>query len=156
MKDKIVDILDYEYTNNGGYVTVKFESGYTTRRRFNNIRFDKHKRCSITGNIPKEGTLGIHFSIKKRGYSRYNITMESVNKLLTGEPVIDENESEIGKALTAYMTLLKKQRRKCEEQDRELREALRKIKFKNSNISKRMSATYKLIELVSEDTCIED
>ena len=33
-QDKLKEILNYEFNSKGGWVTVKFESGWITRRKF--------------------------------------------------------------------------------------------------------------------------
>lgn len=148
--DYLVDVMGYEYNSKGGHITVKFNSGWITRRKFLNVIAEYDRKCSLSGKEVKVGQTGVYFSIKKRGYTRYWVSQIALNQALAGDFKRDDgNESEFVKTLLNYLKECDGERKELHEQDAHLRECIREVKFKQSKLGKRVSATHRLLELVS-------
>ena len=152
MKDTLTEILQYEYDTTGGYVTIKFDSGYTTRRKFHNRISNGEKVCSLNNNKIPEGLPYISVSIKRKGYPTYLLSQLSVNEaLLRKGGEVEEEPVDLEQALLQYSKTLSKERRELEKQDSNLRKALRELKFKQSGLGQRCSATNHLLELITKE-----
>ena len=152
MKDALIEILQYEYDATGGHVTIKFDSGYTTRRKFHNKISDGEKICSLSNNKIPEGLPYISIGIKRKGYPTLHVSQLSVNEaLLRKSGEIEEEPVDLEKALLQYNKQLSRERRKLEEKESGLRKALRDIKFKQSGLGQRCAATSRLLELITKE-----
>lgn len=151
MTNKIIDILGYDFTSKGGTVILKFNNKWITKRKFTNVIVEHEKKCALSGNIIPVGNTAIYVAIKKLGYNRYWLSQEAVNKALSGEyhEKVDTSPC-IVKALMSFLTQCEGERKEMIKEDKELRAALANIKFKNSKLGAKMSATHKLLELVSK------
>ena len=79
--------------------------------------------------------------------------MDSINRSLTGELFTESRYvSEVHRHLELFMEECRTERKVLNDQDKDLRQALREIKFKNSKLGKKMSATVRLIELITENS----
>ena len=150
MTNKIIDILGYEFTRNGGTVILKFSNNWITKRKFTNVIVEYEKKCALSGEVIPVGNTAIYVAIKKLGFNRYWLSQEAVNKALSGEyhEKVDSSP-DIVKALLGFLTDCENERKEMIKEDKELRAALANIKFKNSKLGAKMSATHKLLELVS-------
>ena len=151
-QDTIKDIVSYEYTRDGGYITVKFESGWITRRRFRNIVYDYPRKDALSGKEIPAGQTGIYFQIKKRGYTRYWISQTTINSALAGDykSIQEDDKTPLVKEIMNFLDDCKNEKIQLDKEDRNLRAALREIKFKGSKLGKKMSAAHQLLELVTE------
>ncbi|AUR94291.1 coil containing protein [Vibrio phage 1.193.O._10N.286.52.C6] len=144
-------VVDYEVGKEGGHITLQFKSGYVTRRKCYNKQDTVSRTCDFSGVEIKPNEIFIYVAIKKRGFSRYRLSLNAVNRCLSGEDFTEINYvSETHKQLENFMQECRTQRKQFNEEDRNLREAIREIKFKNSKLGKQMSAARHLIELITE------
>lgn len=151
MQDKIVKILDYDYTKRGGYVVLKFESGWTTRRKFINVIFTEYNRCAITGNLLQKGGKGIYINIRRKGYSRYYISNEWVSKLMTDDvEIFEELETPLTRELKHFINMLTKKRKTLDDEVNEVKKILNKFKYEKEKIGRKLSTAHKLIELLTD------
>jgi hypothetical protein len=152
MTNKITDILGYEFTKTGGTIVLKFSNNWITKRSFMNVLIEHTpKKCALSGEEIKVGNTAIFIQIKKQGFTRYWLSQESVNKALSGEfHETPDNSPDIVKALLGFLDGCGKERKEMIKEDQSLREALANLKFKNSKLSKKMTAAHQLLELVSK------
>lgn len=144
-------VVDYEVTKDGGYITLQFKSGFVTRRKCYQKQDTLKRFCDLSGIEIKPNEIFIYVAIKKRGFSRYRLSLTAVNRSLSGEDFTEISYvSETHKQLEKFMQECRTKRKELNEEDKALREALREIKFKNSKLGKQMSAARHLIELITE------
>ena len=152
MSKKIVDVLEYDFTPNGGMLTLKFDDGWITKRKFTNVRVEKSSKvCALSGKTIGIGHIACYVSIKKAGYPRYWLRQETINEALVGVSTNNINQKPIVKAILTFLDECKEIRKKSSEEEKVLREGLQRIKFNNSQTGKRMTAAHKLLELVSKE-----
>ena len=156
MTNKITNILGYESNKTGANAILKFNSGWITKRKLTNVITEHVKRCALSGKDIPVGVVCYVTQIKKRGYSTYWLSQEAVNEALNGEyskkaKSADEEKEPVAivETLLVYLDELQCERKEMIKEDKELRAALANIKFKNSKLGAKMSATHKLLELVS-------
>ena len=157
MTNKIINILGYESTKTGANVILKFNSGWITKRKLTNTLTEHVKKCALSGKDIPVGVVCYFVQIKKLRYSSYWLSQEAVNEALNGEYTkkaesADEEKPpiDIVTTLLCFLDTLQDERKEMVKEDADLRAALANIKFKNSKLGAKMSATHKLLELVSK------
>ena len=150
VQKKIVDILGYEATKYGAQITLKFNCGFSTKRKCINTVLDHDKTCALSKKTILKGQVAYYVAIKRTGFTRYYLSQEAVNQALNGEYREDPDTSEqIVKDLLKFLEKCQSERSAMLKEDKDLRDALKAIKYKNSKLGVVMSATNKLLELVS-------
>lgn len=149
-KYDIVDISRYDYSKEGGDITLKFSNGKVMRRKFYNTSYDYARICSLSGTQIKPKEVCIRVTIKERGYGQYIIKNTVVQQALEGGfKVVDESNTLVVE-LRKFLDDCSKQKTEMIKRDRELRAALREIKFNSSKVGVKMSKANQLLEVLSK------
>lgn len=146
--EKIKEVLDYQYTKDGGYVILRFKSGLETKRKFNIVLLQYPRKCALTGNELPQGKQAVYVNIRRQGYGRYYIDPEMMHKAKEDSLELDQEQEGFIKHLLAFMDELRHDIKQQEDESKDLREALRRVKIKRSQTGKKMSKCYELLELL--------
>lgn len=147
-KFEITDIKTYDFTKYGGTITLKFNNGVTTKRNFSNVRNDFECKCSLSGEVIPTSETCLRVTIKKQGYGRYYLKNDTVSKAIKGEFKVVDEKAPLVVELRKFLNTCADEKVLMDKQDRQLREALREIKFKKSKIGVQMSKANQLLEVL--------
>lgn len=150
-KIDLVDVRRYDYTKNGGQITLVFGNGVTTRRHFSNIISDMTRVCALSKQEIKKGEVCLRVTIKQRGYGQYFLKDSSVRAALRGEFKKVDEESTLVIELRKFLNQCDAERAVMDKQDKELRKALREVKFNRSEVGIKMSKANQLLEVLSKE-----
>ena len=146
--EKIKEVIQYEYTKDGGYVTLRFKNGLETKRKFNLVVLQYPKKCALMNTEISVGKQAIYFNIKRQGFGRYYIDPINLEKVHSQHLDQDQEQEGFIKHLLEFMDELRHDIKHQEEESKDLREALRQVKIKRSETGKKMSVCYQLLDLL--------
>ena len=153
-KFDIVDVTNYDYAKEGGRITLKFSNGVTMRRYFTNVVYDYPRICALSGKEIKPKETCIRVTIKDRGYGQYVIKNNVVSQALRGEYKKLDNEADpLVVELRKFLDQCHNEKVIMDKKDKDLRQALKDIKWRNSKLSVKMSKANQLLEVLEDKLC---
>jgi hypothetical protein len=149
-KFDIVDITNYDYQKEGGRITLKFDNDKVMRRYFTNTVYDYPRICSLSGKEIKPKEVCVRVTIKDRGYGQYLIKSSVVSAALQGKfKKVQEESDPLVKELRRFLENCAEEKVVMTKKDRDLRQAIREIKFKASKLGVKMSKANQLLEVLN-------
>jgi hypothetical protein len=150
-KFDIVDITNYDYQKEGGRITLKFDNDKVMRRYFTNTVYDYPRICSLSGKEIKPKEVCVRVTIKDKGYGQYLIKSSVVSAALQGKfKKVQEESDPLVKELRRFLENCAEEKVVMNKKDRDLRQAIREIKFKASKLGVKMSKANQLLEALSQ------
>lgn len=132
------------------HITVKFESGWITRRKCHTRTTPVSCVDHLTGETIEPNEVHYMFAIKRHGYGTYRLKVHHVEERVSRK-YLQVYEDSLQQELSDFINKCKDRRKGLDNQEKCLREGLREVKFRRSNVGRQLSVANNLLELITKE-----